>query len=266
MTWEEIVAATGGRTTGNNHDFVAVEGLSRKAKSRLAKFEQGNVSKLFWPTAREPLPLPSGLPRHDASGRPTPRAGTATEPPHPRTHWGARSAARANTGMVPPHQRDSRPSAPVRPLRRSRSESDARNGSRSVAHHPAPTVRQLLRLKRGQMLLDLRHHHRLVQSPGTATQQFSEGTGNLRWRYQRNNIVVAHVRCAPIAETMNRELEFSRDKPHNSTHPYTTFEHCSGRLLTIAVWMYIFGFQAATWSGHPRVGALALASLELMRA
>ena len=47
MTWEEIMAAAGGRTKGNNHHFVNVKGLSSKARARLAEVGQEDVSELF---------------------------------------------------------------------------------------------------------------------------------------------------------------------------------------------------------------------------
>ena len=51
-------------------------------------------------------------------------------------------------------------------------------GKVAVAHHPATTVQQSLRLKRGPMLLELRRHRRRDQSSGTDAQELSEGAGN----------------------------------------------------------------------------------------
>ena len=58
-------------------------------------------------------------------------------------------------------------------------------------------------------------------------QKLREGVGNQRWRRQRNHSIVAHVRCALLAETVVSRLDFSKDTPHVSTHPYTTFDHSS---------------------------------------
>ena len=37
------------------------------------------------------------------------------------------------------------------------------------------------------------------------------------------------MRCAPLAETVNRKLDFSRDTPHDSTHPDIRFDHSSAK-------------------------------------
>ena len=37
------------------------------------------------------------------------------------------------------------------------------------------------------------------------------------------------MRCAPLAETVVSRLDFNKDTPHVSTHPYTTFDHSSTR-------------------------------------
>ncbi|MCY4462544.1 MAG: hypothetical protein OXC26_19435 [Albidovulum sp.] len=47
MTWAEIMRASGGRASGTNSHFVAVEKLTDSAKLRLAKIMQEDVSELF---------------------------------------------------------------------------------------------------------------------------------------------------------------------------------------------------------------------------
>ena len=49
MTWDEIAKATGGKKKGrgNNHHFVQVEKLTKKAKDRLVELKQEDVSELF---------------------------------------------------------------------------------------------------------------------------------------------------------------------------------------------------------------------------
>lgn len=38
-------------------------------------------------------------------------------------------------------------------------------------------------------------------------------------------VSVAHARCAPLAEIVVSNLDISKDTPHVSTQPYTTFDH-----------------------------------------
>ena len=47
MTWAELASAAGGRSNGNNHHFVQVKDLSRKAKERLKEVNQDDVTQLF---------------------------------------------------------------------------------------------------------------------------------------------------------------------------------------------------------------------------
>ena len=49
MTWEKIVAATGGPTRGNNHHFVAVDAFSGRPGHELSNSDigQDDVSELF---------------------------------------------------------------------------------------------------------------------------------------------------------------------------------------------------------------------------
>ena len=42
----------------------------------------------------------------------------------------------------------------------------------------------------------------LDQPPRPGAHKLREGVGNQRWRRQRNHSIVAHVRCAPLAETV----------------------------------------------------------------
>ena len=65
------------------------------------------------------------------------------------------------------------------------------------------------------------------QPPRPGAHKLREGVGSQRWRRQRSHGIVAHVRCAPLAETVVSRLDFSKDTPHVSTHPYTTFDHSS---------------------------------------
>ena len=41
------------------------------------------------------------------------------------------------------------------------------------------------------------------------------------------NRIVAHVRCAPLADAVVGELDAAKDAPHVFTQPYTTFDHRS---------------------------------------
>ena len=100
-------------------------------------------------------------------------------------------------------------------------------GMMTVAYHPSPTVRQLLFLERRQKLLELRRHRRLDQPPRAGAKKVREGVGNLRWRRQRNHIIVAHVRCTPLAETVKSQTRFQQRHAARSTHPYTRFDHSS---------------------------------------
>ena len=47
MTWNEILQASGGRASGNNSHPVEVEGLTKKARNRLAEIKQDDVPQLF---------------------------------------------------------------------------------------------------------------------------------------------------------------------------------------------------------------------------
>ena len=47
MTWGEILAATGGRRSGNNSHFVSIEDLCREARQRLEELRRNDLDELF---------------------------------------------------------------------------------------------------------------------------------------------------------------------------------------------------------------------------
>ena len=69
------------------------------------------------------------------------------------------------------------------------------------------------------------------QRPQTADasrpKKLREGIRNLRWCSQRNHRIVAHVHSVSLAEPCCSHVDSSKDTPHVSTHPYTTFDHSS---------------------------------------
>ena len=71
-----------------------------------------------------------------------------------------------------------------------------------VANHPLPSVGQLLLGERQQVRLELRRDRGLDQPPHAGPQKLRQGVANPCWRRQRNHRIVAHVRCAPLAETV----------------------------------------------------------------
>ena len=75
-------------------------------------------------------------------------------------------------------------------------------GQAPVAHHPLAPVGELLVTERRQVLLELRPDRSLDQPPRPGAHKLREGVGNRCWRRQRNHSIVAHVRCAPLAETV----------------------------------------------------------------
>ena len=77
-------------------------------------------------------------------------------------------------------------------------------GEMPVAHHPLAPVGELLVTERRQVLLELRPDRSLDQPPLPRSQKLREGVGSQCWRHQRDHSIVAHVRCAPLAETVSR--------------------------------------------------------------
>lgn len=47
MTWAEILAATGGRTCGNNSHLVPLSDLKKEAVDRLRELQQDDIDELF---------------------------------------------------------------------------------------------------------------------------------------------------------------------------------------------------------------------------
>lgn len=47
MTWGELLKATGGRTSGNNHHSISVDQLSQKAIGRLTELKLEDIDELF---------------------------------------------------------------------------------------------------------------------------------------------------------------------------------------------------------------------------
>jgi hypothetical protein len=73
-----------------------------------------------------------------------------------------------------------------------------------VANQPLPldTIGQFLVHEPRQVLLELRRDRDLDQPPRPGPQKLPEGLRNPCWRRQQNHSIVAHVRCAPLAETV----------------------------------------------------------------
>ena len=75
-------------------------------------------------------------------------------------------------------------------------------GKVTVTNHPLATVGQLLLDERRQVFLELRRDRGLDQPPRAGPKKLRERVRNPCWRPQRNHSIVAHVRCAPLAETV----------------------------------------------------------------
>ena len=73
-----------------------------------------------------------------------------------------------------------------------------------VANQPLPldTIGQFLVHEPRQVLLELRRDRDLDQPPRPGPQKLPEGIRNPCWRRQQNHSIVAHVRCALLAETV----------------------------------------------------------------
>ena len=83
-------------------------------------------------------------------------------------------------------------------------------GKVAVANHPLAPVGQLLLDERRQVLLELRRDRDLDQPPRPRPKKLREGIRNPCWRPQRNHSIVAHVRCAPLAETVTFQSRFQQ--------------------------------------------------------
>ena len=75
-------------------------------------------------------------------------------------------------------------------------------GKVPVANHPLPSVGQLLVNESRQVLLEPRRDRGLDQPPRAGPHKLRQRVRNPCWRRQRNHRIVAHVRCAPLAETV----------------------------------------------------------------
>ena len=103
-------------------------------------------------------------------------------------------------------------------------------GKVPVANHPLASVGQLLLNEPRQVLLELRRDRGLDQPPRAGPQK-------LRQRVTKPVLAPPakpqyRCSCAVCSSCRNRlsQLDFSKDTPHNSTHPYTTFDHSSPNL------------------------------------
>ena len=80
----------------------------------------------------------------------------------------------------------------------------------AIANHPLAPVGQLLLDERRQVLIELRRNRGLDQPPRAGSQKLRQRVGNPCWRRQRNHSIVAHVRCAPLAETVTFTTRFQQ--------------------------------------------------------
>ena len=47
MTWAELMSASGGRRSGNNHHSIMVEDITRQAQQRLEQLGQHDIDEIF---------------------------------------------------------------------------------------------------------------------------------------------------------------------------------------------------------------------------
>ena len=201
----------------------------------------GKIAPAPLPVLLVPYPLePAHHVRRQTAGRflahqrrhrrahPTRRYPARVQPRNRGVETRAAANVRRHQGRAKRHRRP-RAAAQLRnfDLHRANPRQDLPARKVAVANHPPPSVRQPFVREPRQTLLELRRHRRLDQPSRARARQLRQRALNHRWRRQRNHFIVAHVWRAPLAKIVFSQLDFSRDTPHNSTHPYTTFDHSS---------------------------------------
>ena len=132
------------------------------------------------------------------------------------------------------------PSLPAPPLPPHGWESCTREGAGCELSADAYRAASLSRTPTGT--LRTRSQRSFDQTTCTGPKKVCEGVRNSCWRRQLNHRIVAHVRCAPLAEIVLIQSRFQQNTAHVSTRPYTTFDHSSSRGWTTAYRRYSMAY------------------------